>query len=110
MSGGLNLGSPNPTSFPASFDAAVVDGGYRSGDGCWNAYVNRDLILIFDEDAWLPRSEIVRRYACAMQARFARYQGTDEQPRTWADAGNTTHHGLALRLVAEEIRSGLIEE
>lgn len=102
----LPLDNPNPRSFPASFDAAVLDGGYVSGDGMWNAYVNRDLIAIFDEDAWLPRSEFVRRYACAMQARFARYQGTDEHPRTWADAGNVIHHGLALSLVAEETGAG----
>lgn len=98
----LPLDNPNPTSFPASFDAAVLDGGYRSGDGCWNAYVNRDLILIFDEDAWLPRQTIVERYAIAMQNRLARYHGMPDEPRTWADAGNVIHHGLALGLVAEE--------
>lgn len=98
----LPLDNPNPTAFPASFDAAVRDGGYTSGDGMWNAYVNRDLLTVYGEDNWLGRGAVVRDYAAAMRARFARYQGQPDQPRTWADAGNVIHHALRLGLVAEE--------
>ncbi|BAU90651.1 MULTISPECIES: hypothetical protein [Methylobacteriaceae] len=106
MAAGLALTNPTPVAFPASFDAAVLDGGYRSCDGCWNGYVNRDILIVYAEDAWLGRGEMVERYAFTMQARFRRYTGTPEQPRTWADAGNVIHHALALGLVAEETGPG----
>ncbi|SFM84785.1 hypothetical protein [Methylobacterium pseudosasicola] len=100
MSGGYNLGNPNPT-FPTSFDAAVIEGGYVSGDGCWNAYVNADAIAVWGADDVLDRAMIVERYSSRMRARFQKYRGTAAEPRTWADAGNVVHHALRLGLIRE---------
>ncbi len=91
--------------FPASFDAAVLDGGYDAGP-CWNAFVNRDLIDMWKGVDWLGRADIVERYSTAMGARFARYQGRPTEPRSWSDAGNLIHHGLRLGLLAEKTGPG----
>lgn len=99
----LSLNNPNPRSFPATFDATVLDGGgYVSRDGCWSAYVNADVIAVWGADDVLGRAAIVERLSSRTRARFDRYQGTVEQPKTWADAGNLIHHALRLRLVREE--------
>ncbi|MEE8629669.1 MULTISPECIES: hypothetical protein [Methylobacterium] len=88
-------------SFPATFDAAVITGGYQS-ETCWNAYVNRDTLCVWETDDWLPRGKIVERYSDWMRARFTKYKGTPDQPRTWGDAGNLIHHALRLGIVEEQ--------
>lgn len=99
----LNLDNPNPPTFPASFDAAVLEGGgYVSRDGMWSAYVNADVLAVWGEDEVLGRASIVDRYSARMRARFARYQGGAENPRTWGDAGNLLHHALRLGLIREQ--------
>ncbi|MCG5246918.1 hypothetical protein LPC10_17470 [Methylorubrum sp. B1-46] len=99
----LPLDNPNPQCFPATFDATVLDGGgYTSADGCWNAYVNADVIEAWGLDDWLDRLTIVDRHSSSLRARFNRYKGMPAEPRTWADAGNLVHHALRLSLVAEE--------
>lgn len=87
--------------FPATFDAAVTDGGYTAG-ACWNAYVNRDAIEIWKGKDWLDRAAIVEAYSSLMRARFTKYKGTPAEPRTWGDGGNLIHHALRLGLVAEQ--------
>lgn len=98
----LSLDNPNPVAFPASFDAALLDGGYVSGDGLWAAYVNADMIAVWGADEVLGRASIVDRYSARMRARFMRYRGTVEEPRTWSDAGNLVHHAIRLRLLREQ--------
>lgn len=99
----LTLDNPNQIAFPASFDAAVLEGGgYVSRDGMWSAYVNADVLAVWDKDEVLGRASIVDRYAARMRSRFARYQGTAENPRTWGDAGNLVHHALRLGLLREQ--------
>lgn len=102
MSSGLNLGNPNPTVFPASFDAAVLDGGYQSRDGMWNAYVNRDAISIWGSDDVLGRPTIVERLSERMRRTFSTYDVRPDHPRAWSNAGNLIHHALRLGLVREE--------
>ncbi|MBK3397766.1 hypothetical protein [Methylobacterium ajmalii] len=88
-------------SFPATFDAAVITGGYQT-ETCWNAYVNGDTLCVWEFDDWLPRGKIVERYSDWMQARFTKYKGTPDQPRTWGDAGNLIHHALRLGIIEEQ--------
>jgi hypothetical protein len=103
----LPLDNPNPRQFPATFDATVLDGGgYTSGDGCWNAYVNADILGVWGADDWLGRVAIVERHSAGLRARFSRYKGTPEEPRTWADAGNLVHHAVRLGLLREEAGPG----
>lgn len=103
----LPLDNPNPIAFPATFDATVLDGGgYTSGDGCWSAYVNANIVAVWGADDWLGRPAIVERHSAALRARFHRYKWTPAEPRTWADAGNLIHHALRLGLLREETGPG----
>ncbi len=48
----------------------------------------------------------MERHSAGLRARFSRYKGTPEEPRTWADAGNLVHHAVRLGLLREEAGPG----
>ncbi len=81
----------------AAFEAALANGGFGPGTyNAWNAYVNRDVLAIFEGEDWLSIGDAVRLYAekTARQREFY-------PDAYWRKAGNFLHYALALGLIAE---------
>ena len=81
-----------------AFDTALANGGFGPGTyPAWNAYVNRDLLLVFGEADRVAYNDVVRLFVERAARRTERYPEA-----SWRNTGNLLHYGIALGLVAEE--------
>lgn len=76
----------------------MANGGFGPGMyPAWNAYVNRDLLLVFGEADRVAYNDVVRLFVERAARRTERYPEA-----SWRNTGNLLHYGIALGLVAEE--------
>lgn len=81
----------------AAFDAALANGGFGPGTyPAWNAYVNRDVLIMFEGVEWLSVDDVVRIYAERLSRQREQYPDA-----FWRKAGNHLHYAIALGLVVE---------